>query len=78
MMQENGFIDFISKKYADRKYLKKEEDSGPKVLELEHLYGAFKIYLVLNFIAILVFVVEVLIEKVCNIQKSKNKTVKII
>lgn len=70
MMHSNGFIDFISRKYADRKYLKHEEDSGPKVLELAHLYGAFKIYLVSNLIAFVVFILEILMKK---FKKWKNK-----
>lgn len=58
MMHSNGFIDFISSKYADKNYLK-NVDKGPKVLKLSHLYGAFKIYLIANLIAFIVFVLEV-------------------
>lgn len=67
MMHSNGFIDFISRKYADRKYLKiAEEDTGPKPIQMVHLYGAFKIYLISNFVAILVFGLE-LISKRLNL-----------
>ena len=58
MMQSNGYINFISSKYADKNYLK-NVDTGPKVLELIHLYGAFKIYIIANLIAFIVFVLEV-------------------
>lgn len=64
MMHANGFINFVQKKYGDARFLKKEEDTGhPKIMELVHLYGAFKIYLMCNFIAFVVFVFEVLTKK---------------
>lgn len=58
MMHSNGFIEFISSKYADTNYLK-NVDTGPKVLELFHLYGAFRIYLIANLIAFVAFVIEI-------------------
>ncbi len=64
MMHANGFINFISSKYADKKYLKKEEDSGPKVLKLSHLKGAFRIYISSIFFAIVSFILEILKEKI--------------
>jgi hypothetical protein len=63
-MHSNGLIDFISKKYIDKKYLRKDENQGPKVIELVHLYGAFKIYLISNLIAFSVFILEIISKKV--------------
>lgn len=66
MMHSNGFIDFISSQYADKKYLKIIVDTGPKVLELKHFYGVLKIYLIANLIAFVVFFVEVMFKKIFN------------
>lgn len=76
-MHSNGFIDFISRKYADRKYLKKEEDSSPTPIELIHLSGAFKILLISNLIAILVFALE-LISKRIKVDFSLKTTRRIL
>lgn len=62
-MRSNGFIDFISSKYAQMKNLK-DEDTGPKMLELQHLNGAFKIYFILNLIAFAVFLLEVMFKRI--------------
>lgn len=58
MMQSNGIIDFIISKYADKGTLKVKPDGGPKVLEINRLYGAIEIYFLCTFIAFLIFLME--------------------
>ena len=58
IMKSHGIIDFISSKYADKRYLKSKPDAGRKVLEINHLYGAIEIYFLCTCMSIFVFVME--------------------
>lgn len=64
LLQSNGHVGFLSRKFGDDKFLKRDENNGPKVLELGHLYGAFKIYLISNLIAFIVFILEIPAQKI--------------
>ena len=57
-MLTHGIIDYITSKYADKRYLKSKPDGGRKVLEINRLYGAIEIYFLCTFISFLIFLME--------------------
>lgn len=59
-MIENGLIDMISSKYADKRFTGIRPDTGPKVLQINQLYGAIEIYCFCNLLSIVVFFVEII------------------
>ena len=57
-MMAHGIVDYITSKYADKRFLKWKPDVGRKVLEINRLYGAIEIYFLCMSISFLIFIME--------------------
>lgn len=72
MLLKAGVPQFINSQYANTKFLKQDSSNGQVKLSLQHFKGAFELLLIMNTLAVAVFVLELMlslkkIRRLCSI-----------
>jgi hypothetical protein len=69
-----GLLTYWINKHADKKYLSINEGvTGPKKLNMEHLFGVFNIMLIGHAVALIIFIFEVMIFRIKQMRLRKHQ-----
>jgi hypothetical protein len=71
----SGIMSHLIEKYVDLRYWNvKSVKKGPQKLTIEHLRGTFNLWIIVNVISILIFLMEVLLMKLHEVeQRMRNE-----